>query len=70
MAEDLVPAACERLLGCGGHPEQDVLDPVASRLRRSREVEAARAVVKEGGSLGLSPSATSALDSCPAEPIV
>ena len=48
VAEDLVPAACERLLGCGGHPEQDVLDPVASRLRRSREVEATRAVVKEG----------------------
>ena len=52
MAEHLVPAAGDRLLGGGGHAEEDVPDAVAARLLGAREVEAARAVVEERGVAG------------------
>ena len=47
VAEDLVPAARDRLVDRGCHPEQDVLDPVAACLPGPGEVEATRAVVEE-----------------------
>ena len=47
VAEDLVTAARDRLLLGGRHPEEHVPDAVVARLRRPREVEAARAVVEQ-----------------------
>ncbi len=47
MPEHLVAAAGDRLVGRGGHPEEDVPHPVPPCLPRPREVEATRAVVEK-----------------------
>ena len=47
VAEDLVAAAGDRLLGRRGHAEEDVPDAVSPGLAGTREVEAAGSVVEE-----------------------
>ena len=47
MAEHLVPAAGDRLVGRRRHPEQDVPDAVVPHLPGAGEVEAAGAVVEQ-----------------------
>ena len=49
MAEHLVPAAGDRLVGRGRHAEEDVRDAVVPHLARPGEVEGAGPVVEERG---------------------